>query len=552
MNCHTSACQRVGHCVDTAAAGQHISASPAVQNVVAPFAKQRVATAAAQQDVIAGTAGQRLVGGRPGDGVGKAGAKHPLNGDQPVTVCIAANACTTVQRQDYPGQRKRVDSRVKACATIYRVAAGATGENIVPGIALQHIAARHARKPVIAQTTDKGLTAAAAGNDIIKGRANNFFNGSQHIALRLAARPGRTVHGDLDAGEGGGVVCPVLSVTAIDQVSAKAANDQVITCLAAQGVATIAARQPVVAGATIKALSCCSAGQIIRFARTGQPFDGGQGVTLRITAKTSAREQVDRHPGHAGRIVRMVKARSPGQYVRTCATDQRVITSATQQRVIARQTGDPVGASATFNGIGIDRATQNIVKRRAKQTLDLRQRIAGSITSRARQTVKSDAHFSGRYAVVSRVKPGPANQCVNAGAAHQTVITRTAVKRLSRKAAGQHVIQRRADQPLDIAQRITLRIAAQTRAGEQRHLNTSRRGRIGDSVKASAAKQRICPAKACQRVIAVIAFQRFIRRRTRHLVAKRRPQNPLNAGQPVALCRPARAGYTVQPHVHRA
>ena len=436
-----------------------------IGHVAARATVQRVGAAAPRQHVVAGPAGQHIVGGVTDQQVVEAAAQHPLDRHQMVAGRVAGRFAPVQIDLDTRG-RVRIIGGVEARATVQRVRAQSADQQVV---------ARPAAQRVIA---------AAAGQHVGEGRAAQFLDSRQPVALGIAAAPRLTVEPDGDAGGGRGIVRGVAAAPAVQHVRPAAADQRVVARPATQYV------RPAIAG------------QRVVERRSGQVLDAGQHIALRIAAAARRAVQSDGHRRARPGIVRHVDAVAAVQPVRTAAADQYVVACAAAQPVVALV------------------ADQRVVERGAFQLLDRGQPVARRIPGH-RRSVQRRAHPRARPGVAGNVEALAAIQHIGATRALQHVIARTAGQHIGGRIADQPVVEGRSGQPLDPDIGIALRIAARALAAVEIDGHADLAVGEGRAVDTGAAVDPVGPGAAGQHIVLIVADQRVVERRSDQILYPR-------------------------------
>ena len=512
---------------------------------------ERVGAVAGIEHIVARAAIHAVGACRTVDRVGQRRADDMLDVDQHVALGIAADAGGAVHVDGDPGQRAGIIDRVEARAAIHRVGAGTADQGVVAIIAIEHIVAAAARNHVVAGAAMDRFAGIAAIEMIVVGAADQLFDIGQGIALGIAADAGGAIEIDRDRARRSRIVGGIDPRSAIHHIRAGAADQGIVAGAALQRVIARTARNQVVARTAGNRIIVGRPAQRVVVARSDQRLDIGQGIALRLKARTGCAVERDGDRPAGARIVGGVGAGAAIDRIGAHPAIKRVVAGPAQQRVIARA------------------AVKGIVARRSDDHLDVGQDVAIGIAARAGQAIEIDHHRRDRGAVIDRVDPGPAvdhvgpattdqrvvaiaaQQRVIAVAADDQIVAGAAFQQIVVGAAGQGVIIGRSDQVLDAADLIAIGIAANPDRAVEAHLYRSVRPRIIDRVEPVAADQRIRAQRSDQRVVAIAAVERFRNRTAAQGVVIGGPDDVFDADQGITLGIAAGVGLPVKPDIHR-
>ena len=319
-----------------------------------------------------------------------------------------------------------------------------------------------------------------------------------------------------------------------------------------QGIVARAAADLVIARAAADQIVAAAAAQGVVEARAGQLFDIDEGIARRFRPAANTAVERDRHRAAGARIVGHVGAAAAIDGVGPAAGNEGIVARPAQQAVAGAAGADNVGKGA------------------ADHPLDAGQQIALGIAARAGQAIEVDLHRHHAGRIVRRVDPRaavehigpaaadqrivarPAQQGIVAKAAQQAVVAQPAFQRVGILAAGERIVEARADQPLDPADDIARRIAALPDRAIQPDLHRRRAQRIVDRVEPVAAHQGIGPGAAQQGIVAIAAVQQLGPRAAAQHIVERRTGNRLHIGQRIALGIAAMVRRAIQPDIDRA
>ena len=318
----------------------------------------------------------------------------------------------------------------------------------------------------------------------------------------------------------------------IERVGARAAVQRIRTGAAAYGVIARTAQQRVVAGAAvddiitraaIDEIGHRAAGQAVVIGCAGYVLDVDIAVAQRIAAAADTGIEIDRDRRRAGGIIDRVGPRAAVHRIRTGPAEERVVAIAAPQRVVAGAAIDQVVAIHALDEVVAGIAGQRVVEIRARQILDVHQRIAERITLCAGAGGQRNRHRRGRRLIGHGVGVGAAVDIVGTRAAIDRIGACTAIERVVARTTddgicaiaaiddigvgitGQRVVVIRSDKIGDAVECVAIGIADCAGASQQRGGDRRGCGRIAGGVGAAAADQRIGPGPADQRVIAQAA-----------------------------------------------
>ena len=440
---------------------RRVLARTAVERIRARTADQRVVPGATRQHVVFRIADQQVV---------EITAQHALDIDE-LVARRAAGRHATVEIDVHPARSVRIVRRVEPVAAIQYVGAQTADQDVVAGAAAQYVVTR------------------AAGQRIVMGRAVDFLDAGQRIALGVAAMADRTVEPDRDPGLRAGIIGDIVALTTVEHIRARTA------------------RQDVVAGTARKLIVAVVADQRVVERGTDEILDIGQRVALGVAAAAGRPVEVHRHRRARTAIVGGVD---------TVAAIQRVRPAAAGQDVVARPARQPVVAIV---------ADQRVVECRSFQPFDRDELVAGGVAGH-RRSVECRAYAGRRALVTGDVDPVAAVQHVRPARAFQHVVARPAGQRVGVGITDQMIGERRPGEVLHVGVGVALGIAAVADAPVEKHFHTDRAVGKAGAVDPRAAVDMIRARPADQDVVARVPVETVIMGRTGQV---------LDAGQHVAL-----------------
>ena len=230
--------------------------------------------------------------------------------------------------------------------------------------------------------------------------------------------------------------------------------------------------------------------------------------------REGARE-VDADPGCGGRVVRGVRPGAAVEGIRPAEANEGVVPRPTLEEV----------------GIGV--AGENVGIGRADDILDRDEDVAVGIATRSHPggEVHGDGEAGG--GIVGGVGACTAVEGIRAPAADQGVVAGAAGEEIGVAVTGQTVVVGRADDVLDVEDRIAVRIAADIDSRREVDRDRGARSRVVCRIDAGAAVEGVRPRAALEGVVAVAASESASRRRGDEGVGEGRADHALDGHQRV-------------------
>ena len=520
---------------------------------------ERVGTAKTGKLVIARTARKRIGAGVAGQRIGIGRADQIFDIGKAVARRIAAAVHIGREVDGHGSGRARIVDHVGARTAIHRVAANATQDGVIAIAAVENVVAVGPVQRVVAIATVQRIGTGVADHRIVIGRARDVLEAGQDIATGITAGNlgGGKRKVDSDARSRRRIRHRIHTGIAIKTVGANAAFDQVIARIAMDRICTHTAINGIIARTGTDHRTRSNRRKRIVIGRTCDIFEVGNHVAGGIATGCGALVEIDGHCRRRERIVERIGTRATVQHVRTAETRDHVVTGIAGQHVHTIVTG------------------QDVVEGRTGRIFDRRQKITLCVATGGRLESQVDGHTCRGRGIVNGVIAVATADLVATGATGNDVVARTGIddviavttgqkviaiatrQRVGARPAGklviaetagqdviaviagqdivaiatdqgigigipgQHVVLGRAGDVFDCDQRITLRIATGTTAGQQIDRDAQQRSGIIRRVDAGSAVENIAACTADQRVVVCTALQRIIANTARQRIGAR-------------------------------
>jgi len=238
----------------------------------APVAREGelIVTRTALEEIVAGTVGEHVLARLAGAPIGTAiagetvrvvGAGQVLDAGESVARSVATRGRAGCEIDGHTGERGGVIGGVEVKAAVEMVGARTARENVIAGIADDHVSARAGIRPVIAVLAEERVITAAILQYIVTAAPDEDVS---HITVLAEDRSAMRAANDmLDPSESVACCVPALAVAGreihhntglglaiVDEVLARAAVQHVRAGAAHQNIVARAAEQRIVAGPT--------------------------------------------------------------------------------------------------------------------------------------------------------------------------------------------------------------------------------------------------------------------------------------------------------------
>ncbi len=414
--------------------------------VSAARSAEPVVARAAVEGVVAAVAVEVVIEGR---------ADHALDAREGVAGRVAAGGRAVV----------KIDGHARAGARV--------GRHVVTRAADERVRAAAAFERVVAVAAVERVDAGVAGEAVARRGADHVLEIRQRVAFSVAADLRERGEGHRDPGARTRIAHRVDPRAAVERVRPGAAGDQVGAEAARQAVRIGVAREGVV---VIRADEVLNADDLVA---------GG------VAARRGSDAEIDEDARARSCIGKRVDAR---------AAHDRVAARAAPKRVVAVTAVDPVRGRVAAQGVG---------EARAGDVLDPGEQIALRMAAGLRRREPEvDRHRGVRAGVDRRVEIRAADQRVGAGPAFERVRAGAAVEPVRAVVARQRVARGRADQVLDIGDRVPGRVAAGRGPGPEIDRDAARGRCVARGVDARAAVDHVAAEPAGKQVRALAAEER--------------------------------------------
>ena len=259
--------------------------------------------------------------------------------------------------------RRGIIRRIDVCAAIQAVCACAADQCVVPGAALQRVAAEAARNAVIACAADQRVVCGRARQHVGQAGTYDAFDGGQLVACRIAADACRAAQADCYARCRAGIIDGIETGIAIKLISACRTEDRIV------------------AVTTRDVFAHGTAAQGIGKGRTNEPLDVAKGIACRVAAGLCAAVEADVHRAGGTGIAGGVEACAAVDGVCACAAQQHVVARAAEQAVIACAAVQRIRAIIAFQNVSAIGAVQRIGIERADNPFDIGEGIACGVAA---------------------------------------------------------------------------------------------------------------------------------------------------------------------------